>query len=99
MQNKASGLGAKIRKHKYLMLLYIVQISEGECGKNKALVTLMMPNRLKNGNPAYYPSEFIMLNIIQILRYSLIPQANGIIQLHNERLLATLKRRTEWNTM
>lgn len=58
----------------------------------------MMPSRLQNGNPAYYPSEYIILNIIQTFRYSLRPQANGIIQLHSERLLATLTRITEWYT-
>lgn len=36
-----------------------------------------MPNRLQNGNPAYYPSEYIILNIIQTFRYSLRPQANN----------------------
>ena len=52
--------------------------------KNKTSVKLLMPNRLQNGNPAYYPSKYKMLNTIHTFRDSSRLQADLIIKLHSE---------------
>lgn len=64
--------------------------------KNKISVMSLMPNRLQNGNPAYYPSEYIMLNTIHTLRDSSRPRSGLTIQLHSERLLAVLRKVAKW---
>ena len=63
-------------------LYYSTNLRGNVVSKNKTSVISLMPNRLQNGNPAYYPSEYIMLNTIHTLRDSLRPQADLIIQLN-----------------
>ena len=72
-------------------LYYSPNLRGNVVNKNKTSIISQMPNRLQNENPAYYPSEYIMLKIIHKLRDSFRPQKDLLIQLHNERLLATRK--------
>ena len=52
--------------------------------KDETSVKSLMPNRLQNGNPAYYPSKYKMLNTIHTFTDSSRPQADLIIKLQSE---------------